>query len=322
MSGPESQLKDVGRPVIASDTIQQGVNAIKSTDKDLLTYYAAVLAAWRRDMRSDADSESSLPLKNIRELLTKHIPIDPDSEYGRWYGAGWALADLPAPLGSIRTNGMFLPAMPVVDKGKGETRIWYHNGSLVGFFSSVHIVPEDGSIVVVPVNSIPKNDCADWLGQLLLESIVLDIQEKSDYVALATESAKMWTTLQNAFGQPYADTLPRQLSEYVGRYYNKPHNWFIEVTESDGSLRFAFQGRASQAHHVHPHGSDMFIWPISEEESRHRGRWPDLDLDTYLFRFGEEGAENITLLRWAHEPDVPEGETFNKITPSEAHDEL
>lgn len=190
--------------------------------------------------------------------------------------------------------------MPVVGKGGEKKKLWYHNGSLVGFFSSVHIVPVDGSIIVVLVNSIPKNDCVDWLGQFLRENIVLDISEKNDYVSLATESAnaydKMWIDLQNEFGAAHAKPPARPLSQYVGRYYNKPQNWFIEVTETDGALRFAFQGRASQAHHLLPHDSDTFIWPISEEESRSRGRWPDLDLDTYLFNFGGEDTERITLL--------------------------
>lgn len=110
-----------------------------------------------------------------------------------------AIAELPAPLGSIGTNGMFLPPMPLVGRGckrdtsddnksKGPT-VWYHNGSLVGFFSSVHILPETGAVIVVLVNSVPKNDAADWVGQLLLEAWLDDCSKKNDYVSLAEQSA-------------------------------------------------------------------------------------------------------------------------------------
>jgi CubicO group peptidase (beta-lactamase class C family) len=45
MPGPSGELIDVGRPVIASGTVQQGANGVKSTVRDLLTYYKAVLDA-------------------------------------------------------------------------------------------------------------------------------------------------------------------------------------------------------------------------------------------------------------------------------------
>ncbi|KAJ5702556.1 hypothetical protein N7488_010104 [Penicillium malachiteum] len=127
-----------------------------------------MLGAWKAET---AATPSSSPLKNVRDLLTGQIPLDPDSKADQSYGAGWAIAELPAPLGAIGTNPSFVSAMSLVGKGTGKKHIvWYHNGSLVGFFSSVHILPESDTIIVVLVNSIPKNDCADWLGQLLLRS--------------------------------------------------------------------------------------------------------------------------------------------------------
>ena len=47
MPGPSGELTDVGRPVIASGTVQQGANGVKSTVGDLLTYYKAVVDAWK-----------------------------------------------------------------------------------------------------------------------------------------------------------------------------------------------------------------------------------------------------------------------------------
>ena len=180
----------------------QGAAAIKSNVKDLLKYCKAFLESWKHESELEGTSVSESPLKNVKDLLTGHVPLEPDSKFGQWYGMGWAIADLPAPLGSIGTDGILVPQMPVVGRGMKKTRVWYHSGSLVGFFSSVHIIPETDSIIVVLLNSIPKNDCADWLGQFILENL-LDSPEKHDYGLLAKESAasydQMWTELENHF---------------------------------------------------------------------------------------------------------------------------
>lgn len=326
MPTPEGHFTDVGRPIISNGSVMQGADAIKSNVKDLLRYYRAVLESWKQEKKLKGLSASDSPLKNVEDLLTEHIPLEPDSDFGQWYGMGWAIADLPAPLGSIGTNGMFVPRMPIVARGAKKTRVWYHNGSLVGFFSSVHIIPETDSIIVVLVNSIPKNDCADWLGQFILESL-LDSPEKNDYVSLARESARsydqMWIDLEDHFKKlnPPAQN-PRPFKDYIGRYYNHPGNWYIEVVEVNNSLTFAFQGRYSQSHRLHPHGTDSFSWPLTEAESRKIGRWPDLDVTTYIFTFAADESGDIRSLCWIHDPDVPKGETFVKETDSKIHDEL
>lgn len=308
------QLTDVGRPMIGEGTVHQGSNGVKSTVSDLLKYYKAILSAWKTGM---ATIPSTSPLKNVWDLFTRQIPLDPDSKDGQWYGAGWAIAELPALLGAMGTNPMFTSTMPLVGKGTARKKIvWYHNGSLVGFFSSVHILPESDTIIVVLINSIPKNDCADWLGQFLLEEI-LDDTDRNDYVGLAKESAeayvKTWEKLRKDFGdskQPGINTHP--LESYSGRYYNKPRNWFIEVAHTDGGLWFSFQGRASQTHKLEIYGEDSFSWILTEEESRNLARWPDVDVPTYVFQFGACEPGQVNSLRWVHDPDVPEGEVFIK----------
>jgi hypothetical protein len=59
----------------------------------------------------------------------------------------------------------------------------------VVFFSSVHVIPDTDTIMVVLVNPTPKNDAPDWIGQLLVETI-LDCPDKNDYITLATDNAK------------------------------------------------------------------------------------------------------------------------------------
>jgi hypothetical protein len=239
-----------------------------------------------------------------------------ESFTGQWYGAGWAMADLPAPLGRIGSNGIFLSEMPLVAKGKPKTRVWYHNGSIVGFFSSVHIIPETDTIIVVLTNSITKNDCADWLGQLLVEEM-LEVEDRNDYTRLAAETAasydRIWTELGKSFEEFVPNgTAPVELGRYVGRYYNKPGNWHISVFEVEGSLHFSFQSRQSQRHRLKPYGKDTFVWPLTEAESRKLALWPRLSKERYTFKFGSVGNDKIDTLTWVHDSHVPSGEAFVK----------
>lgn len=64
---------------------------------------------------------------------------------------GWAMGDVPAPPGSIEMNRMLLSSILIprprrstkgVEKGSEDkkTNAGYHNGSLVGLFSSIHVL--------------------------------------------------------------------------------------------------------------------------------------------------------------------------------------
>lgn len=174
MPDPSCEPHDVGKPVIADGTVQQGSNGVKSTIHDLPIYYKAVLDTYKLEIEEEEEEEkgsntqssedTSRPLRNVKTLFTPHISLDPDAvpeAGGQWYGAGWAIAELPAPLGRIGTNGMFIDPMPLVGKCANKMKIWYHNGSLVGCFSSVHILPESSTILIVLANSNTKNDAAD-----------------------------------------------------------------------------------------------------------------------------------------------------------------
>jgi hypothetical protein len=313
MPSPSCELTDVGRPVVSNGTIMQGSSGVKSSVADLLQYYKAVLESWKKENVDQNPSGS--PLKGISELLSPHMALD-ESFTGQWYGAGWAMADLPAPLGRIGSNGIFLSEMPLVAKGKPKTRVWYHNGSIVGFFSSVHIIPETDTIIVVLTNSITKNDCADWLGQLLVEEM-LEVEDRNDYTRLAAETAasydRIWTELGKSFEEFVPNgTAPVELGRYVGRYYNKPGNWHISVFEVEGSLHFSFQSRQSQRHRLKPYGKDTFVWPLTEAESRKLALWPRLSKERYTFKFGSVGNDKIDTLTWVHDSHVPSGEAFVK----------
>lgn len=222
-------------------------------------------------------------------------------------------------VGQIGTNSMFILKMLVVGKGTEKRRVWHYNGSLVGFFSFVHVLPDSDAAIVVLTNSLANNDAADWIGQLLLET-VLDNSEPNGYIRLAKDSADgyrdLWTSMKTKFEDSHApDTTSRPLHEYLGSYYNKIGNWHISVELDDGNLTFKFQGRPDQVYRLKHYNYDTFSWLLTADESIVRRRWPDLDSAVYLFHFEPDNGNSVTALRWVHDWAVPDGEVFVKTPP-------
>lgn len=95
----------------------------------------------------------------------------------------------------VGLNPMYVEKMPVVGKGLAKPQLCiFHQGSLQSFVSSVHLLPDTNTAIVVLTNSMANNDTADWLGELLLEA-VLDNPDKNDYIEIAKSSAKTSTEL-------------------------------------------------------------------------------------------------------------------------------
>ena len=104
--------------------------------------------------------------------------------------------------------------MPVVGHESDEA-VLFHQGSLAGYTSSIFLLPDTESAIVVLTNSISLNDCADGVGQIILETVVDTIQPK-DYQGYAQESsdkylAKFPLMQKTLDEQRVKDTSPKPL---------------------------------------------------------------------------------------------------------------
>ncbi|KAJ1669419.1 hypothetical protein EV182_008773, partial [Spiromyces aspiralis] len=101
-------------------------------------------------------------------------------------------------------NPWLMKEMPVLSEGiKSRLALW-QQGSLVGATSFVMMLPETESAVLVLTNTMAPNDAADWIGQLLVETL-LDSPVRNDYVRLASESADRALKLYEELGQKIAE---------------------------------------------------------------------------------------------------------------------
>ena len=165
-----------------------------------------------------------------------------------------------------------------------------------------------------------NNDAADWLGQLLLET-VLDNPDKNDYVAIAKESAAAsvasWPAMAKELETRREPNIPQQpLTNYEGKYYNIIGDWCIDVFEAESILMVCFQGQRDESYpldHFRPH---EFSWLWTRDEDVRRGRFPVVNLDFYMLTFGAaDDAGKMHQLIWRHDPDVPPGEIFYRHPP-------
>jgi CubicO group peptidase (beta-lactamase class C family) len=312
------------RPFPEDGKVMEGACAVQSNVQDLLTYYAAVLRSREDQISKKRTSTPGNPLKQVEMLVQAHIPLEPDLPKKRKsYGLGWIRTELPNTLGAIGLNPRFMKEMPVVGQGLDKThQCIYHQGSTNAFLTSVHMLPESHSVIVVLTNSMANNDTADWLGELFLQTVLnVPAEAQNDYVRLAKDSAKRSTALWPEMKCELAEarvpnTQPKDLKEYVGKYWNKVHTYHIEVLCGDEGLLMCFQGEHDQLYELEHYHYDTFSWLLTRDEDVRLGRFPVTRANFYLLDFkGQEGSDDIDRLVWVNDSCVPEGETFVKADP-------
>ena len=131
-------------------------------------------------------------------------------------------------------NPKLIPGgMPIVGKGAPSRLVMYHQESLPGAIAAVNLLLETQSAILVMTNTLALNDCADWVGQLVLETL-LGIRDKNDYLELARSVAMsmFWhITVEAALKKNQVHgTSPLKIEEYTGTYTNSIKAMKIGVT--------------------------------------------------------------------------------------------
>jgi hypothetical protein len=158
------------RTPVLVDSVKIGDNTFmgaggggRSCVKDLLVLYKSFIGAINDAFGVSQEKGSSSPFKQVKHLISAHIPFDEPSFRETSYAQGWCRAQLPARIGQTGLNPLVLPTMPIVGKGSPSRLVIYHSGSLVGSLTAVNLFPETHSAIVVLTNSLELNDCRlDW----------------------------------------------------------------------------------------------------------------------------------------------------------------
>ena len=295
---------------------------IRSCVKDLLKFYRELMRAGKHQFDTDQASTPGSPLNQVAQLLSAKIPLNGKSLHEASYAFGWVRSQLPSPMGAVGLNPNLIPdGMPIVGKGAPSRLVVYHQGSLPGALAAVNLLPETQSAIVVMTNTLALNDCADWVGQLVLESLI-GVRDKNDYLELARRSVSTslaWhSTVEAALKENQVhNTSARNLEEYTGTYTNSIKTMKIEVTQRDDKLFFALQGLQSEKYELTHYQNDIFTWLRPRNELARRGRFTHQKSLYYMLRFNASGNGEIGQLSWTHDADVPDGESFDKESQGE-----
>ncbi|TVY43486.1 Penicillin-binding protein [Lachnellula occidentalis] len=311
---PYSSLED-GTPnhlktrQVFKDTVFEAAASIFTNVDDMLLWASAII-----------DTQSS-SLKETETILSGQIPMLPPSFRERSYAMGWIRTQLPGVVGLMGDNSMILPIKELPQLGDKSPSIlaFYHQGLIVGYYSSIFLFPESQSAIIVLTNSIALCDAAEFIAQAYTQAL-FDFKDPTDYVDLARKASRRLVSIYEELGktieeQRKPNTLHHPLDAYTGRFWNKLHNFVLEVKRHATQpelLQFVFQGLDTQIYDLRHLANDTFEWILTLDQESKRGRYHTWEPEFYSITFIPDGSD-VDALRWAANPvDFPSVEIFER----------
>lgn len=313
-------LYNIPLPGSSASVAMGSAGGLLSTVYDLEKYYKALMKSWRCKGQAHQDQSGA----GSKKLVFHDVPwifaplqiMEIPAFREKSYATGWVRSQLPTTVGDIGVNPALVDEMPLLADGiKSRLAIW-HQGSLVGATSFIMMLPETESAVLVLTNTMALNDAADWIGQLLVETL-LDSPLRNDYVHLASVSAdralEKYSELSRKVEDGRVSGGPgRPLSDYAGLYVGFGDILSIKIEETQNELEMLLQGRESQRYRLQHHHANTFTWFMSWNEQIKRARFIGFQADVYSIRFESDERNGIVALNWVHDPAIPGGEDFTK----------
>lgn len=96
----------------------------------------------------------------------------------------------------------------------------------------------------------------------------------------------------------------------------------MEVWVEEGKLYMCHQDDRKQFYHLQHYNYDTFTWLLTRDQTVRRGLFPMARTEYYIVAFGQGEDGRIDHIVWKHDPSVPEGETFKRLSGSAAEKEL
>lgn len=254
------------------------------------------------------------PIRQIETIVRPHVARPVATVLEQTYGLGWNRTELPGSLDFGWNQQVVKPFPTLGDHYPGKLVIW-HGGNMPGTTAAICLLPETGTAVVVLQNSLGLCDVADWVCQLLIDTIFLG-KPAQNYLSLSKQSVDKGVDRMNQVKyqleqERIIGTKSRPLNAYCGTYFNRIKNWFIriEFDKEKESLYLEFLGRSDERYGLWHYHNDTFNWNLSYDELVKRGQYIR-SYEYYKVEFESDESGVISRLRWRHDKSVPEGELF------------
>ena len=300
----------------STGSARAAAGAVKSTVNDLLQLYSAWMAAANDQASTGQDETPGSPFAHVSAQWTPHNKVTEESDYG----LGWVLTHLPAKVSITSLNPFEGADVPVLAKGTAPRRLVYHHGSVLGGLSSVYLLPDTETVIVVLGNTFDLFDTADFVSQVLLEAL-LDAPEPNEYVergrriAASTLGQLPATAAKLKAEQVHGTSPSLPLEAYAGKYYNLAGTFFLDVSvlPGGGGLKMTPMSVEASAYDLRHYHHDVFFWPGADR---------DLQLKEVLFpqplpgfhkvEFRVVDQASVVSANWQIDRAIPDGETFYK----------
>ncbi|KAB5518847.1 beta-lactamase/transpeptidase-like protein [Coniochaeta sp. 2T2.1] len=290
-----------------------------SCAEDLLGAYMKVKRAIQG--RDDAPVEIRDPDK---KLFTPQTPIE--AGYGD-YCLGLVKVEFPGRMGYIGLSKDLMTdkQMPVIGNSKHPLSVYYHQGSGTRGLAGMAIVPDLDTVVVVLSNTLALNDCADWVLQLVM-STMLGGPASQDFIKHATITKEnnirkhrmVRNTLNNGSKKPSSFN---DLASCRGIYTSAGGYLDIEVEAEHGKLYWTKHRKRSwdtpapdrvERFQLYHYEGDTFHWLGPRREMAARGIWVPKEEHYWVVTFHVEDG-NVKGLTWLHDPHNPRSGKFKRV---------
>ena len=308
------------QPELSNNSMMFAGASVETSVADLLKLYQSYLHAIQS--RFDNKDTPPSPIKQVAELIRPQIARPVNSLLEQTYALGWSRTQLPGKIHSA-WNSKFVAELPLLGRNASSRLALWHGGSMPGAEAAVCLLPQSGTAVVVLQNSLGLCIAADWACQAIVNTIFLG-EPGHDYLKLARECVwnggqRIEEVQKQLDNEQILGTMPRPLTDYVGKYRNDIGNWIIEIYIDDaGKLCLKFQAREDELYVLRHYQDNVFVWNLSYDEMVKRSQFLrpyayykiEFESSTRLYSLL---GRPINRLRWRHDPNVPEGEIFIKV---------
>ncbi|GFF32371.1 aspartate aminotransferase, cytoplasmic [Aspergillus udagawae] len=184
------------------------------------------------------------------------------------------------------------------------------------------LLPQIDAAIVVCTNSTGLGDSSGWISTALIEALV-DTPSANDFIRYATEAANghfsSVPALMKKLEEARTSSVPRDLSQYIGRYIDTERDWVIDVRAKEpGQLEVFFQGLESQAWPLNHYEREMFLWITPRDTQAKRARmttYSQGDIFKLVFMGSDDSIDRVC---WLQEPGLfMDKQCFMKEPPSE-----
>ena len=304
--------------------------AAKSSVKELLFLYQGLLRAFHDQKQTNLDSTPGSPFKHTRMIFSPHIGVAKFDIEDVAYCLGLYRTRLPGKLGVASMNNTLLNPkdLPSIGVSSPGLEVYHHSAQLPGFLASALLIPSTQSAVVVLTNSSPFMDPTDFVGQLLV-STLLGETPSNKYPSLAKAARAIalgaYPRLIAALAK-HKTTKPPQLpiAAYEGHYWNAAENFCLSTSANNGGLLMRVQNMPQTSYNLEPYDGDTFYWPANrEEEVCKRGMWPIVWPAWHKVIFGVSSEGQVSHLVWHFDP-LAKPEVFRRreVRPPKPHFKL